>query len=252
MKKIGIVGGVAWLSTIEYYKAICDFSERHHQGQVFNGAPPMPEMAIESVNMNYSFGVRGVAGDDASWSRFDAYFNAALKRLEASGCEFAIIASNTPHNRYHAITRGINIPVLSIFEVVAEECKRQRIEKILILGTAPTMSSMAFPNVLQAHRIEGGAPKSDEDKSLTVDVISQLQAGKPEGMAAKIHSIVSRAFPAEYAGRKVACLACTELPLAFPQFADAPTFEADGVLYVNTTIIHAKAAFDFAISSGPS
>jgi aspartate racemase len=252
MKKIGIVGGVAWLSTIEYYKAICQFSERHHQGQKFNGAPPMPEMTIESVNMNYSFGVRGNGNDEASWSRYDAYFNAALKRLESSGCDFAIIASNTPHNRYHAITRGINIAVLSIFDVVAKECERQGIEKILLLGTAPTMSSTAFPNVLKAHGVEGSPPLIEDDRSLTVEIISQLQAGKRQGTSAKIHGIVERAFPAGSAGRKVACLACTELPLAFPQFVDSPTFEVDGVLYVNTTIIHAKAAFEYATSGNSS
>ena len=45
------------------------------------------------------------------------------------------------------------------------------------------------------------------------------------------------------------CLSCTELPLAYPEFVDAPTFEMGGVLYVNTTIIHAKAAFDYAVST---
>ena len=88
----------------------------------------MPEMSIESVNLNESFQRQGVGGDEASWSRFDAYFHAALKRLEASGVDFAIIASNTPHNRYEAITRGIRIPVISIFEVVAKECARQGVQ----------------------------------------------------------------------------------------------------------------------------
>ena len=43
-------------------------------------------------------------------------------------------------------------------------------------------------------------------------------------------------------------LACTELPLAFPAFADAGLFEVGGVLYVNTTALHARAAFDYAVA----
>jgi aspartate racemase len=247
MKKIGIVGGVAWLSTIEYYRAICQLSQRHFQDQQYKGSPPMPEMSIESVNMNHSFGLRGVADDEGSWSRYDAYFNAALKRLEVSGANFAIIASNTPHNRYDAITRGINIPVLNIFDVVAKECVRLGVEKILILGTEPTMNSSVFPRVLAAHDIAGAAPGNVHDKSVVIELIGQLQAGNGDGAAERMHAVVESAFAHEPEVRKVACLACTELPLAFADFVDSPTFEVNGVLYVNTTIVHARAAFEFAL-----
>ena len=111
MKKLGIVGGVAWPSTIDYYRAICRLSTRQHQASGLGGPPATPEMAIESLNINESFGLRGGAvTDDASWSRYDAYFRAALQRLQASGAELAIIASNTPHNRFAAITKGISMP----------------------------------------------------------------------------------------------------------------------------------------------
>lgn len=248
MKKIGIVGGVAWVSTVEYYKTICQLSQRYQLGQAFQGPTPMPEMSIESVNLNESFQRQGVGGDEASWSRFDAYFHAALKRLEASGVDFAIIASNTPHNRYEAITRGIRIPVISIFEVVAKECARQGVQKILILGTKPTMNSPAFSVVLKKYGISAMVPQSEHDKSIVIKLITELQAGQGHDASRQIHDLVEKAFSSAPDVRKVACLACTELPLAFAEFTDLPTFEVDGVLYVNTTVIHAKAAFDYAVA----
>lgn len=248
MKKIGIVGGVAWLSTIEYYRTICQLSERHHRGQTYKGSPSMPEFAIESVNMNRSYSLRGRPGDESSWREFDAYFNAALRRLETSGADFAIIASNTPHNRFEPITRGIGIPVLSIFEVVAAECLKLGVSRMLILGTEPTMDSPVFPNVLKSHGIVAAPPQNIEDKNLTIQLISQLQSGHIGNSAARIHAIGARAFAGEPDSKKVVCLACTELPLAFPAFADLPSFEVGEVLYINTTIVHAQAAFRHALN----
>jgi len=60
-------------------------------------------------------------------------------------------------------------------------------------------------------------------------------------------SMVRTSFGEQLTGQPVVCLACTELPLAFPQQKTLPTFEYDGVLYINTTAVHINAAFDFAV-----
>lgn len=249
MKKIGIVGGVSWYSTVEYYKTICELSHQHQYERESEGPPAIPEMAIESLNINKSFNLRGQPGDDASWRQFEAYFRAALKRLEASGVDFAIIASNTPHNRYDSITKGINIPVLNIFEEVAKECARHGVRSALILGTAPTMSSPVFSTVLWKHGIHGAVPQVEQDQAMVVKLINALQIGENHGAADQIRRLAEKFLSLNLGKRQAVCLSCTELPLAFPEMADAPTFEIDGVLYLNTTFIHAKAAFNYAISS---
>jgi aspartate racemase len=248
LKKIGIVGGISWFSTVLYYKTICQLSHEHQHEREPEGPPAVPEMTIESLNINKSFNLRGQPGDEASWRRYEAYFQAALKRLEASGVDFAIIASNTPHNRYDSITRGINIPVLSIFEEVAKECARQGVRNALILGTAPTMSSPVFPVVLGKHGIIGSVPETNQDQAVVIKLIDELHAGANHEAAELIQRLVEKSLPMNSGERQAVCLSCTELPLAFPEFADAPTFEIDGVLYVNTTVIHAKAAFDYSVS----
>lgn len=243
MKKLGLVGGVAWPSTIDYYRAICRLSIEHHRGRHVSGPPPVPEMSIESLNLNKSFSLRGGdVLDHESWSQYDKYFRDALRRIEVSGAEIAIIASNTPHNRFDAITRGIGIPVLSIFEAVASHCKGLGVEEMLILGTAPTMESSVFPQILKRYGITGSAPTRPEDRAQVVTLIGELYTDNDDRAAQRIGDVVKASLPARGVAR-TACLACTELPLAFREIERVTELSFDGTLYINTTMVHAKAVF---------
>ena len=177
-KKIGIVGGVSWISTLEYYQAICEMSHRHSQGVEQSGPAPIPEMSIESLNINKSVGLRGRPGDDESWRGFEAYFRQALHRLEAGNADFAIIASNTPHNRFDQITTDVGIPVLNLFDEVAKGCEQHGIVNALVLGTEPTMSSQVFPGILEKRGISGILPDRDQDREQVISLIDTLQADK--------------------------------------------------------------------------
>ncbi|MBI5580614.1 MAG: amino acid racemase [Deltaproteobacteria bacterium] len=247
MKRIGILGGLAWPATIEYYKAICQLSQKHHANLNLPGPSPMPEMCIESVNINYSYNRRGSFGNEKSWKDYDEYFHAALKRLEDNGVDFAIIASNTPHNRYDSITKGLKIPVISIFESVAETCKINEIDEFLLLGTEPTMNSGVFPDYLKRHGIRAIVPSDETVKLKVVGLISELFKGKSENGRSRIDQVVRSSFEQTEIKKKVVCLACTELPLVFEGKEQYETFGDNGVFYLNTTIIHANAAFRYAI-----
>ncbi len=247
MKKIGILGGLAWPTTIEYYKAICLLSQNYHANLGLTGPSPMPEICIESVNINYSYNRRGRFGDEASWKDYDAYFHAGLKRLEENGVDFAVIASNTPHNRYDSITNGLKIKVLSIYEVVAEICKANGFYEFLLLGTGPTMNLGIFPEYLKKYGINAYAPSDHKLKLEVVDIISELFKGKNENGRSRINQIVETTYEHMENKKKVVCLACTELPLAFAGKEQLETFEDNGILYLNTAIIHANATFRYAI-----
>lgn len=103
MKKIGIVGGIAWPSTVEYYSEICRLSEQSIRHRDVDRQPAMPEIVIESLDHSRAVAYIGSDGDEESWRRFDAYHNAALRRLEHSGAECALIASDTSHHRFAKI-----------------------------------------------------------------------------------------------------------------------------------------------------
>jgi aspartate racemase len=247
MKKIGIVGGVAWPSTVDYYTEICRRSERHHLASHLPGVPSTPEMTIESLSLSRAVSYLGVEGDEESWSRFDGYHRAALRRLEASGAEFALMASNTPHHRYETIVRGVGIPVIDMFEVVAKESARMGARQVLILGTALTMGSQRFREAFARHGITAAGPEDVAARAATSQLVGDLQRGKLEGAAERLRTIAKLATEQQFGERPVVCLACTELPLAFRELKATLGFEADGILYINTTIVHAGAAFDFAV-----
>lgn len=247
MKKIGIVGGLAWPSTVEYYAGLCRRTEQWH---VERGLPPQaPEMAIESVNLAKAFSYIGTDGDEASWSKFDGYHRAALERLERSGAGFALLAANTPHHRFDAIVRGLRIPVLSIIEATARVCARLDVRELLLLGTSVTMSSLKFREQFAQHGIEAIAPPEGSARRTTIDLITDLQQGREQGAAERLSSLAKSQLQACFPNQTAAvCLGCTELPLAFRENAGQTSFEHDGLLYINTTLAHIEAAFEWAVS----
>ena len=184
MKKIGIVGGVAWISTVDYYTDICRRSEEWHAASNLPGPPSTPEMVIESLDHNKAVAYLGVEGEDESWRRFDEYHRSALLRLELSGADFALIASNTPHHRFESIVRGVTIPVLDIFDVVAKESAQIGATEVLILGTAVTMSSPRFREAFSRHGVQAVSPPDEAARRSTIELIQDLKLGKLEGAAA--------------------------------------------------------------------
>ena len=228
MKKIGIVGGIAWPSTADYYSGICRRSEQWHLARNPQSVPSTPEMTIESLDVNKAVSLLGI--DD-----------------ETSGADFALIASNTPHHRFASIVRGIEIPVLSTLDVVAKESARIGASEVLILGTAVTMRSAKFREGFAKYGVEASGPRDEAATAMTAGLIAELQLGKLEGTAARLAKIVRISFKEPFRTRRVVCLACTELPLAFQEQKTRATFEHDGILYLNSTALHIDAAFDFAV-----
>jgi aspartate racemase len=250
MKKIGIVGGVAWRSTVDYYSEICRRSEQWYVSRNLQGVPSTPEMSIESLDLHKAVSYLGSDDDDdeESWLQFDDYHRAALRRLEASGADFALMASNSAHHRFAAIVRGIGIPVISILDAVAKESARIGACEVLILGTTLTMRSPRFRKGFAKYGVEAAGPHDEAARAITVGLITELQLGKLEGAAERLGRIARMSFERQFGTQPVVCLACTELPLAFPEQKMLATFEYDGVLYINTTAVHINAAFDFAVN----
>ncbi len=247
MKKIGIVGGIAWLSTVDYYTALCRRSEEWHIARKAPGVPALAEMSIESLDLRKAFSLLGNDKDELSWTKFEDYHRAALQRVEASGADFAIIASNTPHHRFAEIVRGVKIPVISIVDAVARESASIGVKEMLILGTKPTMRSARFREGFAKFGIEAAGPRDEAAQAMTAELIGELQRSQTAGAAERLDKIARMSF-GQFRRQPAVSLACTELPLAFPDQKMLPTFEYDGVLYINSSVVHINAAFAFAVS----
>ncbi|NOD78181.1 aspartate/glutamate racemase family protein [Ruegeria sp. HKCCD4332] len=244
MKKIGILGGVGWASTVDYYRAIAEGAGRHF-AQLGHGSPlPVPPMTIESVTQAKTRALRGVAGDEASWAEFDNVFRDALLTLERAGCDFGIIASNTPHARLHAIRQGVSMPILSIFDATAETTASTGASNALVLGTSVTMQATNYADRLAAEGIAANDRLPEpEIAEMQAMIDSNFYGGASETARTRLLTFCNK-----HATKGTAILlACTELPLAFPAHLDDPVFEADGHLFVNPSAAHVSAAVKEAL-----
>lgn len=246
MKKIGIVGGVAWPSTVEYYTQLCRLSEDRHRANDLPGTAPMPEISIESLDLRKALACIGRDHDEVSWSAFDEYHRSALQRLEASGAQLALIASNTAHHRYAAVICGVGIPVINIIEVAAKTCAKIGTSRVLLLGTELTMRSKQFSRGFAEHGIPAAGPDNERARSATIELIADLQLGKLTRAASRVAEIARDSVHKPLRASDIVCLACTELPLAFPEHKLRGEFEIEGIRYLNTSALHVDAAFELA------
>lgn len=247
MKKIGIVGGVGWQSTTEYYSELCRRSEQWHLARNPRDVPTMPEISIESLDLAKAISYLGSDDDEQSWSQFDDYHRCALKRLETNEADFALMASNTPHHRFEAIVRSIRIPVISILDEMVKESARIGAQQVLLLGTALTMRSSKFRAAFAKYGIEASGPLDESLRAMTAELITDLQLGKLERAAQRVVNVARVSLETQFGDRPAVCLACTELPLAFAGMKQLPTFEYDGIVFINASAVHINAAFDFAV-----
>lgn len=244
MKKIGILGGVGWASTVDYYRAICQQANSHFAARGDTSPLPVPPITIESVVQAETRKLRGRPGDEASWAGFDAVFRQALLTLQQAECNFAVIASNTPHARLAAITDGVDMPVLSIFDATAEAAKSAGARHVLVLGTKVTMQATDYQAALAARGITANAQLEATQIDQIQDLIdTAFYGGAAPDARDRLLEICARHATAD----TVIALACTELPLAFPDHLDDVTFEADGFRFLNPSAAHVAAALDRAL-----
>lgn len=249
MKKIGIVGGVAWQSTVDYYSELCRLSQEWIRREESNNALSTVEISIESLDLARAVSYLGSDEDEQSWKRFDEYHRSALGRLEQSGADIAVIASVTPHHRFESIVQGITIPVIDVIEEVAKECVRRGLRHVLVLGTPVTMRSPIFRRKFADNGIEALVPQEERTILATERLILDLQEGKLLGADKRIKEIVTLSLRPRIATACAVCLGCTELHLAYEDAQRRAVVRRDGILFINAAAVHVQAAFNFAVNN---
>lgn len=246
MKKIGIVGGISWLSTVEYYTGICRLAEKAHSAAKLGGVPEVPEITIESLNHRRAVEALGTDPDERSWREFDAYHADALRRLEQSGADFALIASNTAHHRLSTISRGIGIPLLNLFDELAVSAAAKNSREVLILGTAITMGSAPLMDSFLKHGIQAAGPADPAIREATIQLIQDLHVGNVATSLKRLEAIIAQELRTRPGKPPTVCLACTELSSVFGASEGASSFEHGGFTFLDSTWVHITAAYQVA------
>ena len=196
--------------------------------------------------MNFTVNNRGNS-KPASWEKCDLYFNRALCRLESAGAEIIAIASVTPHSRLEERSKGVNVPILSIYDALGAFCEEEEISTLLVLGTMPTMTTPNLVEGVSAYGVRSFYPESDVAKSNVVSIINNLYENNIESASCDIEKIVRDSLGDIETKNVAVCLACTELPVAFGEKGKKPKFVHNDVMYLNSSVIHADLIFSACV-----
>ncbi len=239
--KIGLVGGLGWPSTIDYYRAICEGAGRIAAARGAEPPYPTPPIAIESLDMVAVMAARGEPGAETGWHRFDAALHGALARLEAAGCAVTLIATVTPHLRLEAAARGLARPPLSVLDTTAAAVAGTGARWALVLGTSLTMAVPLFAPAFAARGVEA-APLLPAAAVQALQRLIDTAFCTGAGEAGRAGLLAFCVAHVEASDDTVVVLGCTELPAAFPEHAGRAAFAADGFRFVNAAHAHAEAA----------
>jgi aspartate racemase len=230
-KKIGILGGTSPESTIEYYQYITrTYTQRF-------GDYGYPEIIIYSV----SFQSYVDWPNEERWDLVAQGLSQAARKLESAGADFIIIAANTMHLVLDQVQASVHIPILSLLDVVAKAILAKEIKTVGLLGTKFTMEKNLYPDALARRGITVLVPDAGDRQVVNRVIYDELVAGQVRAESrARFAEIINKLAAR---GAQGVILGCTEIPLLVG--------EADTSLPLfDTTVLHAEAALEYAISQG--
>lgn len=231
MQKIGLIGGMSWVSTRMYY----DFINREVQKR----SDPFvsPPILLESLNFAE---IRGLTADE-DWASVASILSAAAKRLEQAGATALLICANSMHKVYDQVAGSIDIPILHIAECVGEAMKAADCSSAALIGTRNVMTESFYRQRLIAHGVDLSPPDMANVEIVDKIIYEELMVGKATRDAEReLRTIITKK---QQDGAKGIVLACTELDLIVDVDANVlPIFDS--------TRIHCKAAADWILAEG--
>ena len=202
MKKLGLVGGIGPESTLDYYKGIIEGYRKR------TGKDDYPVMVIDSLNLTEMHNL----ASRKDWEPFTDILVHSTRRLAAAGAEFAAMAANTAHIVFDEVRKRSPLPLVSIVEETCLSALSRKCKKVVIFGTAFTMSSGLYTEAFARYGMEACVPTEEDQKTIHGVIFPHLQEGivLPEEKDAVL-GIARRMITQTGADSLV--LGCTELPL---------------------------------------
>jgi aspartate racemase len=231
MKTIGLIGGMSWESSIEYYRIINE-TVRDRLGGLHSARCVMASVDFAEIE---------AMQHEGRWDETARILVAAAQDVEKGGGDFVVICTNTMHKVADEIQRHVRIPLLHIADATAERIVSQGLKKVGLLGTRFTMEEAFYKDrLIDKHGLEVIIPPADEREIVHRVIYDELCLGEIKGASKEAFTRIMEHLIAS--GAEGIILGCTEIGLLVgPQDSSVPLFD--------TTQIHAQAAVDHALGS---
>jgi aspartate racemase len=231
MKVIGLLGGMSWESTIEYYRII-NQEVRRRLGRQHSARILMYSVDFEEIDQ---------LQNDDEWDRAGQLLGTAAKKLERGGADFILMCTNTMHKVASAVQDAVRIPLIHIADAVAERIKRHELSRVGLLGTRFTMEEDFYKGYLSSrHGLEVIVPGSADREIVDRVIYAELCQGQILDSSRREYLRIIESLAGQ--GAHGVILGCTEIGLLIkPDDSPLPVFD--------TARIHAEAGVDLALGA---
>lgn len=229
-KVIGLLGGMSWESSAEYYRII---NERVHER--LGGVA-----SARCLMWSFDFAEIETLQSEGRWDDATALMIDAARRLEGAGAELLVICTNTMHRMAQAIEAAVSIPLLHIVEPTGERIRAAGMGRVGLLGTAFTMEQRFYRGRLEERfGLEVLVPDADDRATVHRIIYDELVQGRvEEASRAAYREVIAHLVDR---GAEGIILGCTEIMLLVrPEDSAVPLFD--------TTTLHAEAAASAALA----
>lgn len=229
MKTIGLIGGMSWESSIEYYRIINETVKAKLGGL----------HSAKCVLYSVDFAEVEPLQRQEQWQAAAQLMIDAAERVERSGADFVVLCTNTMHKLADTMQAHIHIPLLHIADATAERIHQAGITTVGLLGTRFTMEQDFYRGRLEHHHLNVLVPNAGDRQVVHQVIYDELCVGTIDPVSRQHYAeIIARLVQA---GAEGIILGCTEIELLVqPNDSPVPLFP--------TTKIHAEAAVERAIS----
>jgi aspartate racemase len=229
LKTIGLVGGMSWESTLEYYRIINEKVKEKLGG--FHSA----KIVLYSVD----FAEIEMLQHRGEWERTAVILGEAFRAVERAGADVALLCTNTMHKVFDEIQKAVRIPLLHIADVTGRAVQDRGLKRVGLLGTRFTMEQEFYRGKLvRDYGIDVLVPDEEDRQTIHGILYNELCLGTVKDASREVFKkIIARL---EARGAQGVILGCTEIPLIVePKDYSLPLFD--------TTSLHAEAAVEFAL-----
>ena len=230
MKMLGLIGGMSWESSAEYYRIINQ------------GIRDRCGSTASARCLLWSFDFAEIAALQAAgdWDALTVRLVHAAQRLEAAGADMLMICTNTMHKSAPEIEAATGVPLLHIADPAGAAVKAAGHRTVGLLGTAFTMEQTFYTQRLaEKHDLEVLVPEPQDRAEVHRVIYEELIAGKIEPASRAVYRAIIERLAAR--GATAVVLGCTEIMLLIgAQDSPVPLFD--------TTLLHAQAAVEFALA----